>query len=80
MPSSVGNLPRYFSRLLRRFGGDRRGNIAVTFTFSLVPIVAGVGAAVDYSHANSVKAALQASLDATLLRIDIPLLIVYLFP
>jgi Flp pilus assembly protein TadG len=43
------------------------GNITVIFALSIVPIVGLVGAAVDYSNANSVKAAMQAASDATAL-------------
>jgi Flp pilus assembly protein TadG len=53
--------------LLQRFIGDRRGNIAAMFALSLVPMVGMVGAAIDYSHGNQVKAAMQAAADATAL-------------
>ena len=53
--------------LVRRFKHERRGNITILFTLLLVPIMGCVGAAVDYSRANSIKAALQAALDATAL-------------
>jgi Flp pilus assembly protein TadG len=43
------------------------GNITVIFALSIVPMVGLVGAAVDYSNANSVKAAMQAASDATAL-------------
>jgi Flp pilus assembly protein TadG len=61
-------------RLLRRvlrslrfyaFARDKRANVAMTFGLLMVPIVASVGAAVDYSRANAMKAHLQAALDAT---------------
>ena len=55
---------------LRRFGRNREGNIAVIFAFTLVPVIASVGAAVDYSRANSVKADMQAALDATALMLS----------
>jgi Flp pilus assembly protein TadG len=53
--------------LARRFQREQRGNITILFTLLLVPMMGFVGAAVDYSRANAVKAALQASLDATAL-------------
>ena len=53
--------------LVRRFQREQRGNITILFTLLLVPMMGFVGAAVDYSRANAVKAALQASLDATAL-------------
>ena len=46
------------------------GNITVIFALSIIPIVGLVGAAVDYSHANSVKAAMQAAADATALMLS----------
>lgn len=55
------------SDLARRFQRERRGNITILFTLLLVPMMGFVGAAVDYSRANAVKTALQASLDATAL-------------
>jgi Flp pilus assembly protein TadG len=55
------------SDLARRFQREQRGNITILFTLLLVPMLGFVGAAVDYSRANAVKAALQASLDATAL-------------
>jgi Flp pilus assembly protein TadG len=39
----------------------------VTFALATVPMIGFVGASVDYSHANSVKAALQAAADSTAL-------------
>ena len=56
--------------LLRRFSTARSGNVAITFAIATLPIVGGVGAAVDYSHANSVKVALQAALDSTALMLS----------
>jgi Flp pilus assembly protein TadG len=50
---------------LPTFCRETRGNVTTIFTISLIPIMASVGAAVDFSHANSVKSAMQASLDAT---------------
>ena len=47
--------------------GARGGNVTLTFALALVPIVGLVGAAVDYSRANSIKAAMQAALDSTAL-------------
>ena len=52
---------------LRRFFCDRRANILPMFGLSLIPLVALVGAAVDYSRANAVKSKLQAALDSTAL-------------
>ncbi len=59
-----------FCNTLHRFGSARDGNIAVIFAFALVPVIASVGAAVDYSRANSVKADLQAALNSTALMLS----------
>src|SRR5262249_46736161 len=50
-----------------RFRTDERGNVAIIFGLALLPVAGMVGAALDCSRANSVKAAMQASLDATAL-------------
>jgi Flp pilus assembly protein TadG len=55
---------------LRAFGVARGGNVAITFAFATLPIIATVGYAVDYSRANSVKVAMQAALDSTALMIS----------
>ncbi|MBI4275087.1 MAG: pilus assembly protein [Rhizobiales bacterium] len=54
---------------LAAFRRDRGGNVAITFALVLIPIVVSVGAAIDYSRANSVKAHLQAATDAAVLYI-----------
>ena len=53
--------------LLRAFRSAREGNVAVTFAIAVIPVIGFIGAAYDYSHANSVKADLQAALDSTAL-------------
>src|SRR5687768_15932598 len=53
--------------LLKRFHKDRRGGVAPMFALAIIPVIGMVGAAVDYSRANSVKAAIQSALDATTL-------------
>jgi Flp pilus assembly protein TadG len=59
----IGKLQRAW----RRFGSAEGGNVVITFALATIPMVGLVGAAVDYSHANSIKAAMQAALDATAL-------------
>jgi Flp pilus assembly protein TadG len=54
-------------RALAAFPRARKGNVAITFALAVLPIVGAVGFAVDYSHANSVKAAMQSALDSTAL-------------
>jgi Flp pilus assembly protein TadG len=60
----------FWTRLRRTAGAFRTangGNIAVTFALATLPVVGTVGFAVDYSHANAVKASMQAALDSTAL-------------
>jgi Flp pilus assembly protein TadG len=59
-----------FRNSLGAFRIARGGNVAITFAFATLPIIAFVGAAVDYSRANSVKAAMQAALDSTALMLS----------
>lgn len=54
-------------RALKDFRSGRAGNVAITFALASLPILGAVGFAVDYSHANSVKAAMQSALDSTAL-------------
>jgi len=49
---------------------DRHGNVAIIFALCLIPIAGIVGAAVDYSRATSVKAAMQSALDASALALS----------
>ena len=54
---------------LMRFFRDRAGGVAPIFAGAAIPIVSLVGAAVDYSRANSLKASLQSALDSTALAV-----------
>jgi Flp pilus assembly protein TadG len=53
----------WFSRFLK----DRRGGVAPMFAIAIVPVFGLIGAAVDYSRANSVRTGMQAAIDATAL-------------
>ncbi len=55
---------------LRTFRSSERGNVTMIFALSTLPIIGFVGAAVDYSHANSVRTAMQAALDSTALMLS----------
>jgi Flp pilus assembly protein TadG len=59
-----------FRRRVRELRSAIGANVTVTFSFAMVPVVGFVGAAVDYSHANSVKVAMQAALDSTALMLS----------
>jgi Flp pilus assembly protein TadG len=53
-----------------RFGSDRCGNVAIMFALATIPVFGAVGAAVDYSRANSARTAMQAALDSTALMLS----------
>lgn len=50
--------------LIGRFLRSRRGNAAVVVSVALVPVLVGVGLAVDYSRALMARSHMQSSLDA----------------
>jgi Flp pilus assembly protein TadG len=54
----------------RRFVGANQGNIAVIFAIALLPVISFVGAAIDYSRANSARSSMQAALDSTALMLS----------
>jgi Flp pilus assembly protein TadG len=59
--------PRFSSRvraLVSRFRRDSRGNIAVIFTIAVLPILAAVGCATDYSLKTRMQAKMQSAADA----------------
>lgn len=58
-----------FRRALRAFRAARKGNVAITFAFAIIPVIGCIGAGYDYSHANSVKADLQVALDSAALMV-----------
>ncbi|MGE0676382.1 pilus assembly protein TadG-related protein [Pseudolabrys sp.] len=66
----MSNLWKKLTASLRAFNCSRSGNVAITFAIATLPVIGAVGAAVDYSRANSVKAAMQAALDSTALMLS----------
>ena len=63
----------FWTRLRRVFGAFRKdsgGNVALMFAIAVIPVVGCVGAAIDFSNANSVKAAMQAALNSTALMLS----------
>ncbi len=54
-------------RSITAFGRSDEGNIAILFGIAVIPIISFVGAAVDYTRANSARSAMQAALDSTAL-------------
>ncbi len=57
------------NRHIRNFLGDRRGNIAITFAFLLVPLISAVGMSLDYVRAYNIRTKMQADLDTALLAV-----------
>jgi Flp pilus assembly protein TadG len=53
--------------MLSSFVPAQHGNVVITFSLLTLPLIVGVGAAVDYNRATSIKAAMQAALDSTVL-------------
>src|SRR4029079_18842802 len=63
MTSDLFSLNRLSGRFLKHEGAA----VAPTFVLTLIPILVSVGAAIDYSRANSMKAVLQSTLDSAIL-------------
>jgi len=55
---------------LRHLLKNRDGGVMPLFALALVPILGFIGAAIDFSRANSVKASMQAALDSTALMLS----------
>lgn len=53
-----------------RFGGAQQGNVAVIFAIAAVPLISFVGAAIDYTRANTARTSMQAALDSTSLMLS----------
>ena len=51
-------------KLVRAFGRDRRGNVAIIFALAILPILAGVGSAIDYAVATKIRTQLQKAADS----------------
>jgi Flp pilus assembly protein TadG len=50
--------------LISNFRLNKRGNVAVITALAILPMIAAVGCAVDYSMASMIKTKLQAAADA----------------
>jgi len=55
---------------LARFWKNPQGNVAPLFGLALIPLIASVGAAVDYSRASAARTAFQSSLDSAALMLS----------
>ena len=59
--------PRIAARLIAlisRFSDDSRANLAVIFALTLIPVLAAIGCATEYSLATQMKVKMQAAADA----------------
>jgi len=63
-------ITRHVYRAAGGFAGAKRGNVAVIFAITLVPVLGLIGAAIDYSRANSARSSMQAALDSTALMLS----------
>jgi Flp pilus assembly protein TadG len=63
-------LVRHLHQRVRELSAANAANVTVVFALATVPIAGFVGAAVDYSSANSIKAAMQAATDSTALMLS----------
>ena len=54
----------------RRYATSTNGNVAVMFTLAILPILAFVGVAIDYTRANNARSSMQAALDSTALMLS----------
>ena len=62
---AVKTFSRRLLRRIRDFCASRGGNVTIIFTLAMFPIIAAVGAAVDYSRASSTRSAIIAAMDST---------------
>ena len=60
-------MTRRFGRLLARGARDERGNVAIIFALTLLPMLGLVGIGIDYGRAMGAKTTLDASADAAAL-------------
>ncbi len=70
MANSSIALFRYLKKRAQEFRNANAANVTITFALATVPMVGFVGAAVDYSNANAVKASMQAAVDSTALMLS----------
>ena len=59
----------FLLRLIARFRRSEQGNIAVIFVIALLPLVAFMGAAIDYSLVNRARTSMQSALDSAALMV-----------
>jgi Flp pilus assembly protein TadG len=69
-PMTMNALIDRLRQRMRELRMANGANVTITFALATIPIIGFVGAAVDYSHANSVKTAMQAAADSTALMLS----------
>ena len=57
-------------QIMKRFWRNREGGAAPMLALAAIPLMASVGAAIDYSRASSVRTSFQAALDSTALMLS----------
>ncbi len=60
---------KWFSNFLGRFAAERSGAVMLVFGFVLIPMLLGIGLAIDYSRALKTKQNLAQALDASALAV-----------
>ncbi|MGY6644465.1 MAG: pilus assembly protein TadG-related protein [Salinarimonas sp.] len=60
---------RRVAHVAHRFRGDVRANIALIFAIAVIPIIAAIGAALDYSRWADARSTVQAMVDATAMQV-----------
>ena len=56
-----------FPSLVKRFGTNQKGNVAIMFALSAVPMFLAAGACIDYARYSSNETKLQSALDSAAL-------------
>lgn len=65
--TSIKGISAFLRRQASRLVADCKGNTAILFALTLIPMLGAVGVALDYSRANSLRGKLQAAADAAAL-------------
>src|SRR5688572_20134211 len=58
-----------YSTSVGAFARDRRGNVAILFGFALIPLMLGIGIAVDYGRALTVRERMADAADSAALAV-----------
>ncbi|MDP2618576.1 MAG: pilus assembly protein [Hyphomicrobiales bacterium] len=68
--TAAKSLLKALAAQLSRLSTDRSGNIATMFAILIIPMIAMIGSAIDYSNAYRTKLRVQEALDATSLAVN----------